>query len=164
MSRSGSSGSIPKRLKWCDESASMRNLARTVCYSMRARQSIALSISEGLRRIAKAGAVHRARCWRISERRFLQSILSVRGLPLDERLLDHEVTGFGVVAFGEAALLEDAAQVFEHARAAAQHETVGRDVERRKVDIVEQALRGDEVGDAAAIAERLARHRRIVDQ
>ena len=36
--------------------------------------------------------------------------------------------------------------------------------ERRQADVVEQLFGGDEIGDAAAIAERLARHGRIIDQ
>ncbi len=37
-------------------------------------------------------------------------------------------------------------------------------IQRRQADIVEQLLRGDQVGDAAAVAERLAGHGRIIDE
>src|SRR6476620_6860221 len=68
-------------------------------------------------------------------------------LPLHERLFDHEVTGFVVAAFEKAAGLEQLAQFFQHAGAAAHHDAVGRDVERRLVDVVEQLRGGDQVGD-----------------
>ena len=56
------------------------------------------------------------------------------------------------------------AQVRQHRRAAAQHDAVGLDVERRQPAIVEQLVGGDQVGDPAAIAERLAGHGGIVVQ
>src|ERR1700738_4109696 len=84
--------------------------------------------------------------------------------PLHERLLDHKMAGLAVAAFEEAARFEHLAQLFEHAGAAAHHDAVGLDVERRLMDIVEQLFRGDQVGDAAAVAERLARHGRIILQ
>ncbi len=60
--------------------------------------------------------------------------------------------------------LEHHLQFFQHAGAAAHHDAVGLDVERRLVDVVEQLLRGDQVGDAATVAKRLARHGRIIQQ
>jgi hypothetical protein len=41
--------------------------------------------------------------------------------------------------------------------AAAQHGTIGLDSDRRLIDIREQFPRHDTVGDASAVAERLAR-------
>ena len=77
------------------------------------------------------------------------------GLALDEGLLDDEMAGLGVAAFSEALLFERLAQIFQHAGAAAQHDAIGLDVQRRQADVVEQLLRRDEVGDASPIAERL---------
>src|ERR1700674_1766982 len=57
-----------------------------------------------------------------------------RDLPLDERLLDHKMAGLAVAAFEEAARLEQLAEFFQHARAAAHHDTIGLDIERRLVD------------------------------
>jgi hypothetical protein len=59
------------------------------------------------------------------------------GLALDESLLDDEMAGLGMVAFREAALFERLAQIFQHAGAAAQHDTVSLDVQRRQADVVE---------------------------
>src|SRR3979490_2504956 len=86
------------------------------------------------------------------------------GLALDESLLDDEMAGLGMAAFSAAALFECLAQIFQHAGAAAQHDAVSLDVQRRQADVVEQLLRRDEVGDASPIAERLARHRGIIDK
>src|ERR1700758_292011 len=83
---------------------------------------------------------------------------------LDERLLDHKMAWLGVVAFGEGARLEHLLQLFEHRRTAAHHDAVAFDIERLLADVVEELLRGDEVGDAAAVAEGLAGHGRIVRQ
>ena len=60
------------------------------------------------------------------------------------------MAGLAVAAFEEAARLERLAQFFQHRGAAAHHDAVGPDVERRLADIVEQLLRGDQVGDAAS--------------
>ncbi len=49
-------------------------------------------------------------------------------------------------------------------RAAAHHDAIGLDIERRLVDVVEQLLGRDQVGDAAAVAERLAGHGRVIQQ
>src|SRR5262245_46923347 len=81
-----------------------------------------------------------------------------------ERLFDHEVAGLVVGAFGKTARLEKLLQLFQHRRAAAHHDAIGLDVERRLMQVVEQLVRRDEVGDAAAVAERLARHGRIIEQ
>jgi hypothetical protein len=58
----------------------------------------------------------------------------------DERLLDHEMTGLAVIAFGKTARFEHLAQLFQHGRAAAHHDPVGLDIERRLADIVKQLL------------------------
>src|SRR6478735_7320020 len=58
----------------------------------------------------------------------------------DERLLDHEMTGLAVIAFGKAARFEHLAQLFQHGWAAAHHDPVGRNIERRLADIVKQLL------------------------
>jgi hypothetical protein len=71
------------------------------------------------------------------------------GLALDESLLDEEMAGLGIAAFREAPLFERLAQVFQHAGAAAQHDAISLDVQRRWADVVEQLLRRDEVGDAS---------------
>src|SRR6185369_1556070 len=73
------------------------------------------------------------------------------GSAFHERLFDHEMAGLAVAAFEEAARLEHAAQFFQHGGAAAHHDAVGREVQRRQADVVEQLFGGDEVGDAAAI-------------
>src|SRR5215469_13984975 len=90
------------------------------------------------------------------------SLLSQGRQPsaLHERLLDHEVAGGAAIAFEEAAGLEHLLQLFQHRRAAAHHDAVGGDVERLLPDVVENLLRGDEIGDAAAVAEGLAGHGR----
>ena len=72
--------------------------------------------------------------------------------------------GVAVIAFDEAAALEQRLDVAQHVRAAADHHPVSLLVQRREVEILEQLLGGDQVGDAAGVAERLARHRRIVDE
>src|SRR5258705_4651591 len=59
---------------------------------------------------------------------------------LDERLLDHEVTGHAVAALEKVARLEQLAQFFQHRRAATHHDAVGRDIERRQMEVVEQLL------------------------
>jgi hypothetical protein len=63
-----------------------------------------------------------------------------KDLPFHERLLDHEMTGLAVIAFGKTARFEHLAQLFQHGRAAAHHDPVGLDIERRLVDIVKQLL------------------------
>ena len=55
-------------------------------------------------------------------------------------------------------------QVDQHRGAAAQHQPVVLDIERRLADILEQLAALDQVGDAAAIAERLARDGRVIDE
>src|SRR6478736_6681899 len=56
----------------------------------------------------------------------------------DERLLDHEMTGLAVIAFGKTTRFKHLAQLFQHGRAAAHHDPVGRNIERRLADIVKQ--------------------------
>ncbi len=63
-----------------------------------------------------------------------------KDLPFHERLLDHEMTGLAVIAFGKTARFEHLAQFFQHGRAAAHHDPIGLDIERRLADIVEQLL------------------------
>src|ERR1700692_4970340 len=55
----------------------------------------------------------------------------------DERLLDHKMAGLAVAAFEKAARLEHLAQLFQHARAAAHHDPVAADIQRRLGDLVE---------------------------
>src|SRR6266404_8704624 len=57
-----------------------------------------------------------------------------------ERLLDHEMTGLAVIAFGKTARFEHLAQLFQHGRAAAHHDPIGLDIQRRLADIVKQLL------------------------
>src|SRR5207245_10477250 len=84
--------------------------------------------------------------------------------PLHERLFDHEMAGRVVAAFEEAAGLEHLLQLIQHPRAAAHHDAVGLDVERRLVNVVEQLLGRDQVWDAAAVAGRLAGPRRGIER
>src|SRR5450759_1405230 len=83
---------------------------------------------------------------------------------LDERLLDDEMAGLAVAAFGKAARFEHLAQLLEHAGAAAHHDAIGIDIERRLTDVVEQLFRGDQIGDQAAVAARLASDGRIIHE
>src|SRR6267378_1925753 len=57
-----------------------------------------------------------------------------------ERLLDHEMTGLAVIAFGKTARFEHLAQLFQHGRAAAHHDPIGLNIQRRQADIVKQLL------------------------
>src|SRR6516162_4965317 len=82
----------------------------------------------------------------------------------DESLLNDEMPGLAVTALGKAAVFEHLAQFFEHRGTAAHHDPVLGDIERRLADIVEQLRGSDEVGGAAAIAERLAGDGRIIDE
>jgi hypothetical protein len=84
---------------------------------------------------AANGAIMRPDMRRIAERppAFLK-----RGSAFDERFFNDEMAGLAVAAFEEATRFEGLAQFFEHARAAAHHDAVGLDVERRLTDIVEQ--------------------------
>src|SRR6266403_5252407 len=59
---------------------------------------------------------------------------------LDERLLDHEMAGLAVIAFGKTARFEHLAQFLQHGRAAAHHDPIALDIERRLADIVKQLL------------------------
>ena len=72
------------------------------------------------------------------------------------------MAALAVTTFEEAAGFEHLAQFLQHARAATHHDPVGIDIQRRQIEIVEQLFRGDEVGDAAAVAERLAGDGRII--
>src|ERR1700704_5479298 len=82
----------------------------------------------------------------------------------DERLLDHEMAGLAVTAFEKTARFKHLAQLFEHARTAAHHDPVVTDIQRRPTDVVEQLFRSDQIGDAAAVAERLAGDGRIIQK
>jgi hypothetical protein len=57
---------------------------------------------------------------------------------LDESLLDHEMTGRGVIALNEPARFEHGPQISEHRRAAAQHDAIGCEIERRERTVVKQ--------------------------
>ncbi len=72
--------------------------------------------------------------------------------------------GLAVVALFVAAVGEELAGVADHVGAAAEHEAVVLDRHVRQSDILEQLARGHQVGDPAAVAERLAGHGRVVDQ
>src|SRR6185437_1613329 len=85
-------------------------------------------------------------------------------LPLREGLLDHEMAGLAVTALDKAARREHLLEVFQHRRAAAHHDAVGFEIERSLPEVVEQLPGGDEVGDAATVAERLAGDGRIIAQ
>jgi hypothetical protein len=61
-----------------------------------------------------------------------------RDLAFDERLLNHKMAGLGVAAFDKAARLEHLAQLFQHRRTAAHHDSVDCKIERRQADIAEQ--------------------------
>jgi len=63
--------------------------------------------------------------------------MTVERSALDKRLFDHEVSGFVVAAFGEATRLEQLPEFPKHRRAAAHHDAIGCDIERRLADIVE---------------------------
>src|SRR6478735_737686 len=93
-----------------------------------------------------------------------QPAICWRGSPLDESLLDHKGTGVAAGAFLEAYSLQDFPHVAEHLRAAAQHGAVLLRIDRSEADVLKQLAGGDEIGDAAAVAEWLARYGRIVDE
>src|ERR1700739_678430 len=78
--------------------------------------------------------------------------------------LDDEVSGFAVAALNESAAHEHRAQFLQHRRTAAQHDAIGFEVEPGKPDVGKELTGLDEVGDAAAVAEGLARHGRIIDE
>ena len=63
-----------------------------------------------------------------------------KDLPFDERFLDHKMTRLAVIAFGKTTRFEHLAQLFQHGRAAAHHDPIRLDIERRLADIVEQLL------------------------
>src|ERR1700728_2088046 len=96
--------------------------------------------------------------------RAVHRVRDTKGSAFDERLFDHEMTGFAVAAFEKAARFKSLAQLLEHARAAAHHDPVGFDIQRRQTDVVKQLLRRDQVGNAAAVAERFAGDGRIIQQ
>src|SRR6478609_6764680 len=79
-------------------------------------------------------------------------------LPLRERLLDHELRRLAVIAFDKTLAIEQRPGVGDQRRAAADHDAVMRGLERGEADIGEQFSGIDQVGDAAAVAERIARH------
>src|ERR1700686_5424138 len=62
------------------------------------------------------------------------------GSPFDEGFLDHEMARLAGVAFGKTARFEHLAQLFQHGRAAAHHDAIRPDIERRLADVVEQLL------------------------
>src|SRR5882724_3249325 len=87
-----------------------------------------------------------------------------RPSAFDERLFDDKMPRLAVVAFAETTRLEHLPQLLEHARATAHHDPVGFDLKRRQADIVEQLFGSDQVGDAAAVAERLAGDGRVIQK
>src|SRR6516165_1222674 len=89
---------------------------------------------------------------------------ATKSLSFREGLLDHELRGLAMIALDEAALREQHARVMDQRRAAADHHAVMRRIERSKPDIGKQFSRRDQVGNAAAVAEGVARHRRIIDE
>src|SRR5690606_10126145 len=64
----------------------------------------------------------------------------------------------------KAAIIEYLAQVGQHGRAAAHHDAVGFRIERGQPDVLGQLAAFDYRGKPAAIAERLARNRRVVNE
>src|SRR5262245_30199130 len=73
-----------------------------------------------------------------------------------KRFFDHEFAGTSACAFVKAALLQDLPHFLQHLRAAAQHHPVRGRIDWRNADVLEKLPRGNEVGDAAAVTERLA--------
>ena len=89
--------------------------------------------------------------------------LSGRSL-LGEGPLNDEVAGARGVAFAEAARLEHLLEVFEHARAAANHHAVFGRVQRRQLHVGGQLAAVQQVGHPTHVAVRLARDGRVVKQ
>src|ERR1700722_9134147 len=83
---------------------------------------------------------------------------------LDEGTLDDVVAGRRMIALDETAFVQNGAQIVEHRGAAAKHHAVVLAIERRQAEILGECVRGDEIGEAAAIAERLARHGRVINE
>src|ERR1700738_3425283 len=88
----------------------------------------------------------------------------VTTLAPGESLLDHELAGLAVIALDESLGRQQRAGVMDQRRTAADHDPILFGREWRKGGIAEQFGRRDQVGDPAAIAERIARHSRIIDQ
>src|SRR5437868_7531803 len=109
-----------------------------------------------VRRVAGLGALLRAAA--------LGSAIAASWLLLGEGAFDHEVARRRRVAFLEAARLEDVLEVDQQARAAAQHHAVFGGIERRQAEVVGELVALDQLGDAAHVAELLARHGRVVEQ
>src|SRR5260221_6143964 len=74
------------------------------------------------------------------------------------------MAGFAVIAFHESAPFDQAAQILDHLRAAAQHNAVACRRERRQTDLIEKLGRLQMMSDAPDMAEGLARHCRIVGE
>src|SRR5512138_3405504 len=86
-------------------------------------------------------------------------------LLLDERALDDVIALRADVRRDmEAAGVQQRGEILEHGGAAADHGAIVLGVERRQADLLEQRAAFDQGGDAAAIAIRLARDGRVVDQ
>ncbi len=90
--------------------------------------------------------------------------MRVRESPLRERLLDHELRRLAVIAFDKPLAVQQRTRVRHQRRAAADHDAVMGGIERGQPDIGEQFARVDQVGDAAAVAEGIAGHGRVIDQ
>src|SRR5690606_25456689 len=86
------------------------------------------------------------------------------GLFFDKSLFDHIVTGRTLAAFLKAAFFQNLLGFRQHIRASAQHHAVVVMVEFGYSAIFEKLPRTDEVGQATAIAVRLARDGRIIDE
>src|SRR4051794_23541026 len=97
----------------------------------------------------RAGAVTSAGVWygpgSAEQHEECRTASGTRASALDERLFNHKMAGLAVAAFEEAARFEHRAQLFQHAGAAAHHDAVGLEFQRRQADVVEQLFRGDEV-------------------
>src|SRR3569832_1935841 len=88
-----------------------------------------------------------------------------RALFLHEGAFDHVVAGLtDARRYLEAAPVEQVAGVFEHVGAAADHGAIGRWVERRQADVLEQLAALDQIMQASLIAEGLARDRGIINK
>jgi hypothetical protein len=84
---------------------------------------------------------------------------------LDERALDHVAAGVADAGGDrEAGLVEHGAHVLQHRRPAADHRPVLVSVDLRKADVAAQLAVGDQVRQTPLVAERLARHGRVVHE
>lgn len=90
-----------------------------------------------------------------------------RGHPvllIDKSFFNQDAAEFGPRSFSKAPSFEKEARVFQHLRTAAQDGAIVVLVDWRQTDILKQFSTFHQLCDAPIVAERLARHRRIVDQ